>query len=91
MTVRQAISLESLAEAVHSAGPQAVLSPVVTAVAGLPVLPLTAEQAQRLSQGQAVLVSTVKDSVVCAVAGGRPIAVAEVRNGAARPMRVFNL
>ena len=91
MIAERAISLETLAAAVHSAGADAILSPLETALADIPALPLNEDQAQRLRQGQAVQVPTVEDGAVCVMGEGRPIAVAEVRNSWVRPVRVFNL
>lgn len=91
MAADQAISLEKLAEVVHSAAPNEVLYPVETALDDIPALPLTEAQAQRLREGQAVQVQAAPDGAVCVMAGGNPIAIARVEDGEVRPVRVFNL
>ncbi len=87
----EAISLETLAQLVHSAPPSTFLKPVETALADIPALALTEPQAIRLKSGQAVRVLDVADGTVCAMASGRPVALAEVEHGQVRPVRVFNL
>jgi len=87
----QAISLDRLAELLHSAPPHDYLLPVETVLADIPALALTEPQATRLRSGQAVRVLNAADGAVCAMASGRPIALAEVQGGELRPVRVFNL
>ncbi len=87
----QAISLDRLAELLHSAPPHDCLLPVETVLADIPALILTEPQATRLKNGQAVRVLNAADGAVCAMASGRPVALAEVRDGELRPVRVFNL
>ena len=91
MTLEQAISLENLEIAVHSARANEALYPVETALADIPALPMTEDQAERLRQGQAISTSTAEPGAVCVMAGGHPIAVANVVDGEVRAVRVFNL
>ena len=91
MSVDQAISLEKLAEVVHSAALNQALYPVETALADIPALPLTEIQAARLREGQVVQVPAAENGAVCVMAGGSLIAVAQVEDGQVRPVRVFNL
>ena len=90
MTETQAISLERLADLVHSGPAEAYLHPVETALADIPALPLTGSEAERLRSGQAIRVADAGRGAVCATAGGHPIAVALVADGELRPLRVFN-
>ena len=91
MSVDQAISLEKLAEVVHSAALNQALYPVETALADIPALPLTEIQAARLREGQVVQVPAAENGAVCVMAGGSLVAVAQVEDGQVRPVRVFNL
>lgn len=86
-----AISLDRLAELVHSAPPSEYLSPVETALADIPALALTEPQGIRLRSGQAVRVLNAEDGTVCAMAAGRPVALARIEGGELRPVRVFNM
>lgn len=86
-----AISLDRLAELLHSAPLHDHLLPVETVLADIPALALTEPQATRLKCGQAVRVLDAGDGPVCVMAAGRPVALAEVEGGEVRPVRVFNL
>ena len=87
---KSAISLDTLADLVHSPAPVAYLHPVETALADIPALPLTDDQAERLRSGQRVRVPKTDSGPVFATAGGHPIAVANVVDGEVRAVRVFN-
>jgi tRNA pseudouridine55 synthase len=87
---KQAISLDKLGSLVHSCAPEKYLLPVEAALVDIPALPLTELQAERLRHGQAVRVSQVPEGTVCATAAGRPVALAEIADGEARVLRVFN-
>ena len=52
---------------------------------------MTEQQAGRLRHGQAVAVDCEEPGLVRATADGRLVALAEVNDGTARPVRVFNL
>ena len=96
-----AISLESLEALGHSAGAFAHLLPVETALDDIPALALTDNEAQRLRLGQAVsmLARTNRERIgglangamICAMAGGKPVALARYEAGDLRPIRVLNL
>jgi len=92
-----AISLESEALLSHSARLADVLLPVETALADIPALVLTGNDASRLRNGQAITVrgecvpaSVTPEGTVCVMADDRPVALARVSDGQIRPLRVFN-
>ena len=89
--IDQAISLETLAELRHSPALSGHLLPVETALDDIPALSLTETAATRLTCGQAIQVSEQVSGTVRATASGRLVAIAEVADGAVRPLRVFNL
>jgi tRNA pseudouridine55 synthase len=100
-TEQDAIALDKVQAVRHSdAVPQQVL-PVAAALAGIPALALTEAEARRIQRGQAIAVLPVvsrlpqsvlcKDAVVCAMAEDKPIALAQIRGGEVRPLRVLNL
>ena len=88
-----AISLESLETLVHSAPASAYLLAVETALDDIPALSLNAAQADHLRHGRPVRVQgpggrtfvetgTVDEgSVLCAMAAGRPVALARLESG----------
>jgi tRNA pseudouridine55 synthase len=96
-----AISLESLLALGHSAAASGHLLPVETALADIPALALTEEEARRLRLGQPVAVLPVarrtslqdvpKDSVLCAMTAGKLVAMARIQGGEIRPVRVLNI
>ena len=86
-----AISLEALASVVHSGALCEYLRPVETALDDIPALAVTGGQADRLAHGQAVHVLGSDPGLVRVALDGRLIALADVRDGRARPVRVFNL
>ena len=86
-----AISLDNLSALGHSAALFAHLRPIETALADIPALAMTEQQAGRLRHGQAVAVECEEPGLVRATADGRLVALAEVNDGTARPVRVFNL
>ena len=85
------LTLEQLTDVGHIAAPLNALLSVETALADIPALALTEPQANRLKNGQKVRVLHAEDGIVCAMAAGKPVAVAEVEEGEVRPVRVFNL
>jgi len=89
--VENAISLEKLETLVHSGALSEHLRPVETALDDIPALAVTDEQADRLKKGQAVHVLGSAPGLVCVAANGRLVALADVKDGKARPVRVFNL
>lgn len=96
-----AISLDNLESLGHSAPLAGLLLAVETALADIPALALTEAEAQRLRHGQPIAVLPVasrspfrnvsQGAVVCAMAGGRPVALAKISGGEIRPLRVLNL
>jgi tRNA pseudouridine55 synthase len=100
-TEEHAISLEKLESLGHSSPLVDFLLPVQTALADIPALALTETEAQRIRQGQAIAVlpvasrspseKVIQGSVVCAMADGKPVALATIMGGEIRPQRVLNL
>ena len=100
-TENQAISLDNLETLRHSAPDSGVLLPIETVLADIPALALTDEEARRLKHGQAVpalplasrslLKNVNQGDTVCAVAGGKLVALATIKGGEVRPLRVMNL
>jgi tRNA pseudouridine55 synthase len=100
-TEEHAISLEKLESLGHSAPLVDFLLPVQTALADIPALALTETEAQRIRQGQAIAVlpvasrspseKVIQGSVVCAMADGKPVALATIMGGEICPQRVLNL
>lgn len=98
-----AISLESLESLVHSAPASDYLLAVESALDDIPALSLNAAQADHLRHGRPVRVQgpgghTFVDigcvdegSVLCAMAAGKPVALARLECGEIRPVRVLNL
>ena len=99
----EAISLASLESLVHSAPPSAYLLAVETALDDIPALALNAAQADHLRHGRPVRVAGPEGrafvdtsrlgegDVLCAMADGRPVALARLEHGEIRPMRVLNI
>ena len=100
-TEAHAISLESLGTVGHSPAALRQLLPVETALDDIPALALTDTEANRLRCGQPVGLFRRQDlqrighlesgSLVCAMAGGKPVALARFEGGDLRPVRVLNL
>jgi tRNA pseudouridine55 synthase len=87
----QAISLDNLTSLGHSARRGDPLLPVEAALADIPALPLTGQQAARLRHGGVVKVADTPQGEVRAMAAGKLVALADVSDGEARARRVFNL
>ncbi len=98
---KDAISLEKLEELRNSAPAADLVRPVETALDDIPALAMTEDEARRLQCGQSISALTVarrtplKDiglgTVFCAMAEGKPIALARFEGGELRPIRVLNL
>jgi tRNA pseudouridine55 synthase len=96
-----AISLDKLDALGHSAPPEHYLLPVETALADIPALALTEAEARRLHHGQPIaalpvarrspLEEVAQGVVFCAMAEGKPVALARISGGEIRPLRVLNL
>ncbi len=99
-TEKVAISLDCLADLVHSARLAEALLPPATVLDDIPALALTDIEARRLRQGQPIAAlpvasrspkaDIVQGAPMRAMAGGRLVALAEVRGGEIRPLRVIN-
>jgi tRNA pseudouridine55 synthase len=85
-----AIPLERLALLVHSPPFYEHLLPIETALADIPALPISAEDARRVSHGASIRVPEGGDGPVRVTAAGRLLALAERTGGEIRPVRVFN-
>jgi tRNA pseudouridine55 synthase len=97
-----AVTLEFLEDLSHKARQSEALLPVETALDDIPALAVTDEDAFRLKQGRSIVlvprqVETLKarlkpgSRVVSAMAGGRMVALCEMRAGRLEPSRVFLL
>ncbi len=97
----RAISLANLETLGHIAPDSEIILPIETVLADIPALALTEQEARRLKQGQTVPVLPVasrtpfKDisqgDTVCAMTGGKLVALAKIMGGEIRPVRVMNL
>jgi tRNA pseudouridine55 synthase len=96
------VTLADLERLVYEGRGSEALLPVETALDGIPALALTDEDAARLKQGRAIVllprqVETLRERLpgeqrtVSAMAGGRLVALCEMRAGRLDPVRVFNL
>jgi tRNA pseudouridine55 synthase len=98
---KDAISLDSLETLGHSAPPGEKVLPIETVLDDIPALALTEQEARRLRHGQAIDALPVAtrtplsdfnlDEIVCAMEGGRLVALVKVTGGEIRPVRVMNL
>ena len=96
----QAITLDEVRDLAHNGEMVARLLPVGVALADIPALTLTEAEAKRLQHGRPIAVLPVAcrspitevsgDTVVCAMARGRPVALARIRGGEIRPVRILN-
>lgn len=97
----RAISLETLVAVGHSPAALGHLLPVEAALDDIPALALTDTEANRLRCGQSVGLIRRQDAerishletgtLVCAMSGGKPVAVARFEGGDLRPVRILNL
>lgn len=100
-----AISLDKLETLGHNSAPQDLLLPVATALDDIPALALTETQADYLRHGRAVrarsggmtfvdandLNALCDGSLLCAMSGDTPVALARLEGEEIRPIRVLNL
>ncbi len=96
-----AISLDNLAALGHSAPLSELLLPVETALDDIPALALTEAEGWSLRHGQSVPAIPVvtrssvsrldPGAIVCAMSGGKPVALAQITGAEIRPLRVLNL
>ena len=93
------ISLEKLEELSHIGARQEslaqILRSVETVLDDIPALAVNTSDAARLRNGQAVILrgrdAPIHSGIVFVASSGEPIALAEIRQGALHPKRVFNL
>ena len=99
---KTAVTLELLEDLGHKARQSELLLPVETALDDIPELAVTDEDAFRLKQGRSIVlvprqVEAVKarlkpgSRTVSAMAGGKVVALCEMRAGRLEPSRVFHL
>jgi tRNA pseudouridine55 synthase len=92
-----AITLDKLAEIGQFPALFTYLLPIETALDDIPALALSEAEAARLRHGQAIVLdrsgerALTQGGMVCATAGGRPVALAEVQGERLRPVRVLNI
>ena len=86
-----AISLDIMETLVHSARLAEQVLPVDTALADIPALELTEYDALRLRSGQTIAVNGTDCETIRVTTGKRLVALAKIRTGHLRPLRVFNL
>ena len=93
----QAISLAKLEELSYRGPSCQCLLPVETVLDDIPALAVTGREAQRLRQGQPLLLNRNQTDKVCgrshayAALGNSVVALGEVKSGQFRPTRVFHL
>jgi tRNA pseudouridine55 synthase len=91
-TEAQAISLDMVESLVHSAALADRVLPVESVLDDIPAMILTADEAKRLRQGQAIpRDGEQKEGTVRALESSRLVAIARLQGGWLRPVRVFNL
>jgi len=100
-TEATAISLDKLESLGHSAADSEALLAIETVLDDIPALALTAQEAHRLKNGQAIPTLPVANrspfrnvcqgDLVCAMAEGKLVALAKIWGGEIRPVRVLNL
>jgi tRNA pseudouridine55 synthase len=96
---RDMISLEKLEELCHKApgdnAMEGVLRPLETVLDGIPALAVKDAEAQRLRQGQKVLLrgasAPIAQDAVLVMWGLRPLGICSIEKGALTPKRLFNL
>lgn len=93
------ISLEKLADLRHKApgdnAMEGVLRPIETVLDGIPALAVKDAEAQRLRQGQPVLLrgasAPIAQDAVLVMWGRRPLGICSIEKGSLKPKRLFNL
>lgn len=88
-SIDDSISLASLEELSHSARGSEAILPVMTVLADIPALAITAGEAKRIRQGQSLQLPTARTGTVCLKSGGELVAIGRVEQGLVRPLRVF--
>lgn len=101
-TGQTAISLDNLEQLGHSAAAHQVILPIQTALADIPALAVSGDDAARLRHGQSVILAlhslgsagtaqVGEGATVLATNAGIPVALARVTDGSVRPIRVLNM
>ncbi len=93
------ISLESLEEMGHKPlgnnAENGVLRPLETVLDGIPALALKDAEAQRLRQGQSILLRGANAPIACDAVlvtwGSKPLGICSIEQGSLKPKRLFNL
>ena len=93
------ISLETLAEMSHkplgNSAENGALRPLETVLDGIPALALKDAEAQRLKQGQSILLRGANAPVACDAVlvtwDSKPLGICSIEQGALKPKRLFNL
>lgn len=94
--VKASISLEKLEQLSHSSPAESYMSSVMTALADIPALALTEEEASKIRHGMAISDLRFPDLVntqgsLCLTLDGNPVAIARHENDTVQPLRVFNM
>ena len=87
----QAISLDKLNEIANGAQLSDLLLPLEAGLDDIPALSLSQTDAQALQQGRVVSGLPQSPGLYCAMLDTRPIALVEIKEGAAKVVRGFNL
>ena len=95
----QMIPLEKLEELRHKApgndAMKGALRPIETVLDGIPALAVDERQAQRLKQGQGVLLrganAPIAEDAVLVTCGDKPLGICSIEQGTLKPKRLFNL
>ena len=93
------ISLERLEEMSHKPlgdnAKNGVLCPLETALDGIPALAISDAEAQRLKQGQPILLRGANAPIACDAVlvtwGSKPLGICSIEQGSLKPKRLFNL
>lgn len=87
------ISLDTLTEMGHK--PTGFLRPIETMLDGIPALAVKDAEAQRLKQGQPVLLrganAPIEQDAVLVTWGTKPLGICSIKQGSLKPKRLFNL
>ncbi len=93
------IPLDKLAEMSHkplgNSAENGVLRPLETVLDGIPALALKDAEAQRLKQGQSILLRGANAPIACDAVlvtwGSKPLGICSIEQGSLKPKRLFNL
>ena len=90
-TLERAISLDKIGEAAKGRTLEQLLLPLTAGLDDIPALPVTPDQARALRQGRIVAGTAAKPGLQLATDADGPVALVELREGALRVVRGFNL